>query len=73
MNNLTQKYKIIKVLSIKISFRDAKKGTSVMPVPLFFTKFLFQMMCLAVFMRNIFQCVQQPHKIFFHLTASKLP
>ena len=54
MNNLTQKYKIIKVLSIKISFRDAKKGTSVMPVPLFLTKFLFQMMCLAVFMRDIF-------------------
>ena len=72
MNNLTQKYKIIKVLSIKISFRDTKRGTSVMPVPLFLTKFLFQMMHFTVFMRDIFQRVQQPHKIFFHLTANKL-
>lgn len=73
MNNLTQKYKIIKVLSIKISFRDAKKKDKRYACPSFFTKFLFQMMCLAVFIRDIFQRVQQPHKIFLHLTASKLP
>ena len=54
MNNLTQKYKIIKVLSIKISFRDAKKRDKRYACPSFFTKFLFQMMCLAVFMRDIF-------------------
>ena len=38
MNNLTQKYKIIKVLSIKISFRDAKKRDKRYACPSFFNK-----------------------------------
>ena len=43
-----------------------------MPVPLFLTKFLFQMMCLAVFIRDIFQRVQQPLKIFSHLIKNNI-